>query len=180
MMSRELEAAERDAIEAAQRDPRRFADLYESHFDRVYAYISRRVRDRSEAEDLTSDVFRRALANLHRFEWKGTPFVAWLYRMGANAVADRKHPTVLQPLPELQDPAPPAPVEIEEAERRARLFQSVNQLPADQRKVILLRFAGQKSIREIAQELNRSEGAVKQLQFRALENLRQWMGDANA
>jgi RNA polymerase sigma-70 factor (ECF subfamily) len=176
----DLDDAERKLIEAAQRDPSRFADLYEDHFDRIYAYVSRRVRDRSEAEDLTAEVFQRALANLKHFAWRGTPFVAWLYRIAANAIADREKRQSAAPLPDLVDPAPPALAEIEEAERRARLFASVDQLPADQRRVIVLRFAHQKSIREIAEELERSEGAVKQLQFRALENLRAQMGDAHA
>ena len=65
-------------IEAAQKDPGRFAELYEAHVDRVYAYIARRVHDRSAAEDLTSEVFQSALANLGKFEWRGAPFAAWL------------------------------------------------------------------------------------------------------
>jgi RNA polymerase sigma-70 factor (ECF subfamily) len=62
--------------------------------------------------------------------------------------------------------------DLEEVERRARLFSAVDKLPEDQRRVIVMRFADEKSIREIADELGRSEGAVKQLQFRGLENLR--------
>jgi len=61
-------------VEAAQTDPARFADLYESHFERVYAFIAGRVCNRREAEDLTSEVFRQALQNLRRFEWRGVPF----------------------------------------------------------------------------------------------------------
>src|SRR5438445_13653144 len=79
---------ERLLIEAAQKDSSRFAELYEANFDRVYAFVARRVRNRQEAQDLTSDVFHRALKNLQRFEWRGAPFAAWLYRMAANAVAD--------------------------------------------------------------------------------------------
>src|SRR5439155_25706869 len=78
---------ERTLIEAAQRDPGRFAELYESNFDRVYAFVVRRVRDREEAEDVTSEVFHRALANLGRFGWRGVPCGAGLVRVGANAVA---------------------------------------------------------------------------------------------
>src|SRR5436190_9078849 len=80
---------ERLLIEAAQKDPRRFAEVYEANFDRVYAFIVRRVRDRGEAEDLTSEVFQHALANLERFEWRGVPFAVWLYRIAANAIVDR-------------------------------------------------------------------------------------------
>src|SRR5262245_33117768 len=80
---------ERLLIEAAQKEPRRFAELYELNFDRVYAWIARRVLDRHEAEDLTAEVFQHALANLHRFEWRGVPFAVWLYRIASNAMADR-------------------------------------------------------------------------------------------
>src|SRR5436189_6328859 len=79
---------ERTQVEAAQRDPSRFADLYEQNFYRVYAYIVRRVRDRHQAEDLTADVFREALAGLGKFEWRGTPFAAWLIGIAGNLVAD--------------------------------------------------------------------------------------------
>ncbi len=80
---------ERLLIEAAQRDPSRFGDLYERNFARVYAYIARRVGNREEAQDLTAEVFHRALANLGRFEWRGVPIAAWLFKLAANALADR-------------------------------------------------------------------------------------------
>src|SRR5881296_3722417 len=80
---------ERLLIEAAQKDPRRFAELYETNFERVYAFIVRRVQDQTDAEDLTSEVFQHAMANLSRFEWRGVPFAVWLYRIAANTIADR-------------------------------------------------------------------------------------------
>jgi RNA polymerase sigma-70 factor (ECF subfamily) len=169
-------------VEAAQKDPRRFAELYECHFERVYAFIVRRVRHREDAQDLTADVFHQALASLPRFEWRGAPFANWLLRIAANAITDRARRTSRQQ-------ASPAPADVEgkgiedagldEVEQRARLFQLVHTLPTDQRRVILLRFVEQRSIRDIAQELQRTEGAVKQLQLRALKSLRARMGDAN-
>src|SRR6478736_7276035 len=83
------DADERRMVEAAQRDPSRFGDLYERHFNRVYAFVVRRVRDRDVAEDVTSDVFQKALANLPAYQWRGAPFGAWLIRIAANAVLDR-------------------------------------------------------------------------------------------
>ena len=162
---------ERLQVEAAQKDPRRFGELYEIHFERVYAFIARRVGHRETAEDLTADVFQKALANLGSFEWRGVPFAAWLLRIAANALADRaKHGGV-----ELSTDDPPEISKrprMEQAEDAARLFAWVNGLAEDQRRVIVMRFAEERSIREIAQKLRRSEGAVKQLQFRALQNLR--------
>jgi RNA polymerase sigma-70 factor, ECF subfamily len=174
------EANERLLVEAAQRDPRRFAELYELHFHRVYAYVVKRVQNREEAEDITSDVFQQALAKIKAFEWRGVPFSAWLVRIAANAITDRWKRAARQtnePLPDdLEDKSPRA----KEIEQRAALFQMVESLPADQRRVVEMRFAEQKSIREIAQEIGRTEGAVKQLQFRALEKLRAQMEGADA
>src|SRR5882757_9740809 len=82
------EKDERLLVEAAQRDPSRFGDLYEQNFYRVYAYVARRVGDRHQAEDLTADVFREALAGIGKFEWRGVPFAAWLLGIAARVIAD--------------------------------------------------------------------------------------------
>jgi RNA polymerase sigma-70 factor (ECF subfamily) len=160
-------------IEAAQRDPAQFAELYQKNFDRVYAFIARRVPSRQDAEDLTAEVFHEALRNLARFEWRGVPFAAWLLGIAGNRLADRWRRSGMQQEVFAND--------CDETGRSARieenliLLQLVNELPSDQRLVIFRRFVDQKSLREIAQELGRSEGAIKQLQFRALQNLRTQM-----
>jgi len=172
------DADERLLIEAAQRDPAQFADLYTRNFHAVYAYVARRTASREEAEDLTSEVFHQALANLQRFEWRGAPFAAWLIRIAANAIADRWRSRSREGGDPLTDE--PSGESMSGIESRATLYRLVDSLPADQRRVIVMRFAEQKSIREIAQELQRTEGAIKQLQFRALEKLRASMEGANA
>jgi RNA polymerase sigma-70 factor (ECF subfamily) len=177
---RSKDAPERSLIEAAQRDPACFAQLYENNFERVYAFIARRVHDRDQAQDLTADVFHSALQNLGRFEWRGAPFAAWLFRIAANALADRgKRAARLEAinLREIHEPDTSGGVDMAEVEHRARLFKLVEKLPADQRRVITLRFAHQKSIAEIATDIGRSEGAVKQLQFRGLQGLRTMVGE---
>jgi len=167
------EASERRLIEAAQQDPSRFAALYEIHFERVYAYVARRLANRAAAEDVTSEVFHHALANLPRFEWRGAPFGSWLMRIAANAIADRWRRGSREQSDALaNDPASGEPSQ-EEIEIRAQLFRLVQQLPSEQRKVVQMRFAEEKSIREIAQALGRTEGAVKQLQFRGIQTLRE-------
>ena len=160
---------ERLLIEAAQSDPARFGELYEENFSRVYAFVSRRVHNRQEAQDLTSQVFARALANIRRFEWRGTPFAAWLYRMASNAIADH-YQSKARELP-LHDPQV-TDDELLQVERRATLARYVERLPAEQRRVVALRFFEGRSIREIAERIGKSEGAVKQLQWRALQKLR--------
>jgi RNA polymerase sigma-70 factor (ECF subfamily) len=147
---------ERLLIEAAQRDPGGFAELYERNFARVYAYVARHESSRAEAEDVTAEVFQQALANLARFEWRGVPFAAWLRRMAANAIADRWH--AAQRETGEPDRAPPDPAGAEDIERSALLF----------------------CIAEMAQDLGRSAGAIKQLQWRALRSLRELAGRAHA
>jgi RNA polymerase sigma-70 factor, ECF subfamily len=162
---------ERLQVEAARQDPARFAELYENNFERVYAYIARRVRNRDEAQDLTSEVFHEALTGFPRFEWRGLPFVAWLLGIAANVLSDRWQRAARQQ-EVVNDDLDQIGIE-DDIEQRAMLYQLVDTLPDDQRRVILRRFIGQKSLREIATELGRSEGAIKQLQLRALQNLRE-------
>jgi RNA polymerase sigma-70 factor (ECF subfamily) len=153
-----------------------FADLYEENFDRIYAYVAKRLRDRTAAQDVTSDVFHHALANLSNYEPRGIPFAAWLFRIAANKIYDYRQQQQYEqklPPPNLVDQQ----ADYEEAEQAAQLFAAVRRLPGDQRRVIELRFVQQKSIRETAEALDRSEGAVKQLQLRAIEALRESLGE---
>jgi RNA polymerase sigma-70 factor (ECF subfamily) len=183
--NKEREAKERRLIEAAQSDPARFGEVYENYFALVYAYVARRVRNRDEAEDLTAEVFRKALASLPRFKWRGAPFAAWLFRIASNMIADRSKRVAKEVLLDgsgatargssaqiNKGAASSQQKDLENSERRALLFRLVDELAEDQGRVLVMRFAEEKSIREIAEVLGRSEGAVKQLQFRALENLR--------
>ncbi len=194
---RREEAEERLLIEAAQRDSVRFSELYEHFFEPVYAYVARRARNRDESEELTAEVFRKALAHLPRFKWTGAPFAAWLFRIASNLIADKAKraareisldesgasstPSLTVGLPHRSASGPVSgspgartaqQTELEDSERRAQLFRMVNELADDQRQVLVMRFVEEKSIRDIANILGRSEGAIKQLQFRALENLR--------
>ena len=150
---------ERNLIEAAQHDPSR-------------------TPNHEEAEDVTAEVFQQALAGIVNFEWQGTPFVAWLLGIASHLIAHRwqrhaRYPET--PADELEEPGA-----LDQTERQALLAQLVDRLPEDQRHVIRRRFIDQHSIREIACELGRSEGAIKQLQFRAIENLRDQMRSRHA
>jgi RNA polymerase sigma-70 factor (ECF subfamily) len=178
-------ADERLLVEAAQSDPAKFDALYELHFERIYYFLVRRVRDRSTAEDLTSEVFHKALANLANYEWRGAPFAAWLFRIASNALADqhkrssREQPSSDNSQSPEAHPDPSSP-DLEAIDYHARLFRLVDHLPAAQRQVIRERFVEQRTIREIAGRLKKTEGAVKQLQFRALQTLRSQMEGGHA
>ena len=146
----------------------RFAELYEQNFERVYAFVARRVRDRAEAEDVVSEVFYKALKGIDGYEERGVPFVAWLYTIARNVVCDRARQAGREePLDDRDEPS-----SSDDVERRALLFRLVETLPTAQRDVLVARFAEQRSIADVARQLGRSEGAVKQLQLRAIEALR--------
>jgi RNA polymerase sigma-70 factor (ECF subfamily) len=178
------QADERLLVEAAQADLSKFDVLYELHFERVYFFIVSRVHDRSIAEDLTSEVFHKALANLPNYQWRGTPFSAWLFRIASNAIVDHfKRSDREQQADELKHPlAQPdlSSTDLDFIERHVHFFRLVEQLPKIQRRVVCERFIEERSIREIARRLSKTEGAIKQLQFRALQTLRAQIGDRDA
>jgi len=187
---------ERDLIEAARRDPRQFEALYQQNVERVYTYIYRRVQEATEAEDLTSQVFYRALENLPRYHWQGQPYIAWLYRIASNLITDRyrrlgRHPQLsldagvsggddendengLQTLGSrlADENAGPAELALEKLEAES-LWAQVRKLPPEQQQVLVWRFSWGLKNKEIGERLGKSEAAIKQLVFRAIATLRQ-------
>lgn len=168
---------ERECVEnAARGDAAAIGDLYRRYAPAVFRYLFYRLGDRDAAEDLTSEVFVRALEALPRYRMRGRPFSAWLYRIAGARVADyyrqhRRHPVA----PLLSD-TPAYEVDLaEEAESRLTaevLQRAIVHLTTLQQQVIVLRFLQGLSHSEVAQIIGRSEGAVRVLQFRALEALR--------
>lgn len=181
MLSAKQLEAERRLVESSQRQPRRFAELYDRYFDRIYAFALTRAGNRAAAEDITADTFRQAFENLSRFQWRGVPFSAWLFRIATNAAADYYHRSSReQALPEaVGDSDASWENRLIEVETRAQLFELVQRLPNDQRRVVVMRFGEELSINEVAQATGRSVGAVKALQHRAMETLRAWVGDSH-
>jgi RNA polymerase sigma-70 factor (ECF subfamily) len=172
----ELEA---QLVERAKMDPNAFSELYERYVDRIYAYVYYRTGDPRDAEDLTARVFYRALAHLPEFNQTGAPFVAWLYRIAHNLVANwhrdkTRHPEV--PL-ELWEPAPlleGAPhAQAERAETQRDLLEAIRALPWDRQQLLILKFVDGLSNLEIGKILGRSEGAIKSLYHRTLLSLRE-------
>src|SRR6476659_6149839 len=140
---RQVEADERRLVEAAQRDPARFADLYEMFFELVYSYVVRRVQTRSEAEDLTAEVFHRALRSLPRFKSTGAPFASWLFRIAANMIADRSKRAAREQgsgAAVVTTATGRVQADGEEVERHARLIRLMGTLAEDQRRVVVMRF----------------------------------------
>ena len=160
---------------AQQRDQEAFAQLYEEHFDRIYRYVTLRIGDEMEAEDLTQQVFLNALRSISSFRWKGIPFSAWLFRIARNQAVDylRKKKRTAAPLDESLASSGDSPQLA--AERKLdieRLLSATKQLTEAQREVISLRFTSELSIAQVAEVMGKSQGAVKALQHSAIVALR--------
>jgi RNA polymerase sigma-70 factor, ECF subfamily len=172
------EVAERRLVQRAKEDPQAFGQLYDLYFERIHAFIHRRTGDRQTAEDLTSDTFYKALANIRKYEYTGQPFSSWLFRIASNVVTDfyrAKRPAAsIDEWEGMQLPAAGAgPEEAALAAADALVIQqAVRTLSPDQQEVIALRFTGGLRLKEIADMLGKTEGAVKALMFRAIANLR--------
>lgn len=169
-----------DVIERARGGDRHaFGELYDTHVDVVYRYVLYRVREPSDAEDLTSEVFTRAFANIHRYRWQGKSFLAWLYTIARNAVTDRRRrerPTVdLDDAYGVAEDGPTAHDHAALSESMDALRGAVKHLTTEQQEVLALRFVENLSSREVAKMLGKNEGAIRALQFRALGRLRKLM-----
>ena len=174
---------ERDALErlvgaARNRDRDAVARLFDRYYDAVYRYAFARLGNVADAEDAAAETFTAMVRSLPRFRWRGVPFEAWLFRIAMSKVVDvaRHRSRVQSGSDEAVDGETDPSVEPERVlalrEARRELVAAIERLPRDQRDVVMLRFFAGRSIRETAELLRRSEGAIKQLQFRALATLR--------
>ena len=167
---------------AASGDEGAAGALFDHFYPRVYRYAVSKLRDRTRAEDVAAETFARILRDLHRFKWKGAGFEAWLFRIASNLVVDqvRVHGRELaseDPWERSKATDDPSPEGIALAGETTReLNQMLAELPPDQQEVLTLRFAGGLAPDEIGSVMGRNANAVRQLQFRALGNLRDKMG----
>lgn len=162
-------------ISAARTSPGAFAALYDRTQPAVYRFAYSLAGSHPGAEDLTSECYRRALANLHRYEHRGKPFEAWLFTIVRNLARDkgRRNGRELPLMDHDEAVDEPITFELERDERRSAVRTAVRQLPDVQRRVVVLRFGHEWSVRQVADELGKSEAAVKQLTYRAVNRLRE-------
>lgn len=170
---------ERSWVELARTgDPEAVGWLYEHYFNRIYRYIYLKIGDATDAEDLTEQVFLKMIEAIHKFEWQGTTFAAWLYRIAHNQVVDIIRQSSRRPQTSLEPVADVLPSEkddpYQQAERSnsvAHLVEALGNLTELQSQVIMLKFGLGLTNAQAAEVLERTEGAIKALQFSALQNL---------
>ncbi len=162
---------------ARQGDLAAVSELYNLHVDRIYQYVRYRTGDDSTAEDITAEVFLRAIESLGSYHDQGAPFIAWLYRIAHARVIDYWRSSKRQKTAPLDDPllqeglvATDEAIDADFLQHRS-LWSALRQLTDDQQNVIVLKFVEGLSNAEIAVMLGKTEGAIKALQRRALESL---------
>jgi RNA polymerase sigma-70 factor, ECF subfamily len=155
-------------------DGEAFARLYEAYFDRVYRFIFFRVTDDQMAEDLASQVFLKAWENLHRYHPRG-PFLAWLYAIARNSVIDnyrtRKQVVSLDAAAPIAAPDDKLDDQMQLRSEMQALRAAMQKLTQEQQEVLTLKFIADHETAQIAQEMGKSEGAIRALQMRALQAL---------
>lgn len=170
---------ENEIIERSRRDPKAFGELYETYFDRIYYFILRQTGDEEAAGDLASQTFVNALNHLPKYQFRGFPFSAWLYRIAANEVNKfyrrQKGKKVFSieeaRIRELVEQTNQGAAEREE-ELIQRMLTYLKELPTDMLQVLELRFFEDKDFREIAFILDITESGAKMRTYRALDQLR--------
>ncbi len=170
-------------IARARQDPEAFGLLYERYVGRIYNYIYYRTSNHHDAEDLTARTFYRALKQIPRYVDRGAPFLAYLYRIAHNLVANWHRDNSRRQIISLdesvaalfkwRDPAIAAEEQAKKRDERDWLLETVRRLPPERQQLLILKFTERMSNVEIAQVMGRTEGAIKSLYHRTLLALRE-------
>ncbi|MGC8780613.1 MAG: RNA polymerase sigma factor [Anaerolineae bacterium] len=170
--------SESDLVALAKSDPEAFGELYLRNVERIYNYVYYRTGNAADAEDLTARTFHQALGSIGRYVDQGTPFVAWLYRIAHNLVANYHRARSRWRIVSLEDvelagkvaESPERSAEMHERQRA--LWAAIRRQPEERQRLLILKFADRLSNDEIGRLMGRTESSIKSLYFRTLKSLR--------
>lgn len=163
---------------ASRGDEAAAARLFDEYYPRVYKYAAARLGPGPSAEDAASETFAKVVRELGRFKWRGAGFEGWLFRIARNVIVDMQRRGGKETLtPDALEPPEPSQEGLPEAamvslESAAELRALLDRLPPEQREVLLLRFGAGLDTNETGRAMDRNANAVRQLQLRALRNVR--------
>ena len=169
-------------IQRAKEQIAAFGELYERHADRIFGYVLARVGDPAEAEDVTSRVFLQALTHLPGYTDRGLPFSAWLFRIAHNLVAnwhrerERRQQALGEVVRQEIDRAGERLESLTQLDAVVQLRNALQALPMERQRLLALKFVEELPNAEIGRLMGRSEGAIKALLHRTVENLRRVLG----
>lgn len=167
---------ELDWITAAKKDPEKFGPLYRKYHEQIFRYIYQRMDDQELAFDVTSQVFIKAMSNLHKYEYRGVPFSSWLYRIAKSelyqAFRDRRarrtinveSMSLFEMIEEME--------EEDSSENKKKLLLCLKQLSEQNLQLIELRFFERRSFKEIGEIMEITENNAKVKAFRAVKQLK--------
>ena len=162
--------------QAQQGDRAALEELYLIHFDRIYSYLHMSVGSKHDAEDLTTQTFMKMLESIGRFRWQSAPFSAWLFRIAHNLAMDHfRARRRWQPEADVPEPPgeaePSAELEAMQSIGRQSMLELIEKLSPEQQQVLTLKFVFNFPNADVAKILDKTEGAIKSLQHRALASL---------
>ena len=180
---------EQHLVERAGNDIEAFGELYDRYYSQIFGYVLRRTADIRTAQDITSDVFFKAMKNLGKFKWRGIPYSSWLFRIATHEIANNsrksKHNLLsLEEFPDsinisdnssAEDEIIEAEAELKRHEEYLALHKNLSGLSVKYQEVITLRFFENKQIKEIGEILGKQEGTIKSLLHRGLKKLKNQM-----
>lgn len=163
--------------QAVEHDRAAFGSLYDKYIDRVYKHVYYKISNQAEAEDITQETFIRAWQAIGGYKKTGAPFVAWLITIARNLIIDHYRTNKrFVPLEEgigLKNHPDTNPEVIAETNMNSSVVRNaILQLKEEKQKVVMMRFIDGFSYNEIAQAMNKTEGAVRVILFRALNDLK--------
>lgn len=184
-------AEEKQAVEEAKKNPAAFGVIFEAYYPAILRYALHRTGNAAAADDITSEVFFKALNKISSFKWAGVPFSAWLYRIAGNEIIDyyRRHsrdpysyddPEKGYEVPDkgsgsdMEKELIDAQDEIDSNKKYLEVKDALKTLPVKYQEVLVLRFMEEKKISEIAEVLGKSEGTIKSLISRGTERLKKY------
>ena len=175
-------AYEDQLVERAKTDADAFGELYDHYFGQIYRFVYSRLRNQEAAEDVTAEVFIKALRAIGRYRPSGHPFSAWLYRISVNAMADyyrgRSPATDLDEAIGVASPEAPVDERVVAQNEAARVWAAIDSLPAQQRTAMTLKLGEDLKLAQIGEIMGKSEGAIKLLIHRGMSGVRQRLGIA--
>lgn len=175
-------ANRREKVDTQKDKEAQLASLYDEYYDKIAHYAYVRIGDKMEAQDIAGEVFLKALESLNTYQERDIPMQAWLFKIAHNLVVDHlrkvtKYKTIPIETIEIEDESDPQKTAETNIEME-RVAMAMQQLTDEQKEVIRLRFFGGLSSREVSGLLNKSDGAVREMQRAALEKLRILIGES--
>jgi RNA polymerase sigma-70 factor, ECF subfamily len=179
---------EKEVVERAKKDSQAFGELYEHYYSPIFGYVLRRTASLETSQDITSEVFFKALHNLGKFQWRDVPFSSWLYRIANNEIADHYRRNTQQSASfkkaldcsagqetTVEEELIEAESELKKHEDFLKIQANISKLSIKYQEVITLRFFENKQLNEISSILGKREGTIKSLLHRGLIKLRELM-----